>query len=439
MIAGDRTVEATAAAQSHQAQRGSDQARAMLEVGLIVCAFVAMFFLLPHDLRGDDITRLRDINQLLHHGRLPNSRFSLVMPLISVPVLILDHVTQSRSFWASHFNTIVVAVGVLAAYRLLRGRVDPRLFRLIVLVLLCASFLANRLRDYNAETLTATLVTLGIICLATNRYPVAGWAAIVLGVVNTPAAIIGLILMAGVQTVRTRQLRQLVPVAAAAALIMLEAWIRRGSPFSTGYEGQRYSYPFLLGFASLLFSFGRGLLFFTPGLALWLNGRARRLLPGRGAVALMLVFLAGLILIYSKWWSWYGGLSWGPRFFTFAAIPASVMVAAGVWRAGRSATADALTLGVLALSAWVALSGAITDLKVTLQVCRVTPMLTGCFYKPQTSSLWLGATQFPSLTLSTTVLTVIICAVVAYLAAPLAANVVRALLPRRSWAAGWRI
>jgi hypothetical protein len=113
--------------------------------------------------------------------------------------------------------------------------VDAHLFRLTVLVLPVASLYTNRMRDYNAEVFTATLVTIRIICLATNRYVIAGWAAIVIGVANTPAAVVALVLLAILQAARTRRLRHLLAVPAALALIMLEAWIRRGSPLDTGY------------------------------------------------------------------------------------------------------------------------------------------------------------------------------------------------------------
>jgi hypothetical protein len=439
MIAGGSSVEGKVAEPTRQAPGFSWQPQAVFETGLIICGFLALFFLMPHDLRGDDLTRLHDINQLLRHGHLTSSRFSLVGPLFSAPLLLLSHVVAARGYWADHFNTVVVAVGVLIAYRLLRGRYDARLYRLAVLVLIFASFLTNRLRDYNAETLTATLITLGIICLATNRHVLLGWAAIVIGVVNTPAALIGLALIAIVQAVRTRQLRHLAAIAAALLLIMLEAWIRRGGPLVTGYGGQRYNNPAVLGVLELLFSFGRGLLFFTPGLALWLNGRIRRQLPGRAAVAQMMVFVGGLILIYCTWWSWYGGVSWGPRFFTFAAIPASILIAAGIWRAGESAKTDGLTLGALALSAWVAFSGATANLATVLKICRVNPLKTGCFFRPETSSLWQPVIHFPALTAGAALLSVLIVIAFGYLAAPLATSIFRALVPRRSWTEGWRI
>jgi hypothetical protein len=429
---------------------------AVLERGLIVAGFGALFFLLPHALVGDDNQRFSDIEQLLHHGRLSDSKYSLVMPLLSVPVLLLGNVVESPAWWAARFNVIVVAAGVVVSCRLLRDRADPHLLRLIVLVLLSASFLTDRLRDYNAEVLTVTLVTVGIICIATERHVVAGSAAIVVGVVNTPAAIVGLGLMAGWETLRNRRFRYLAPVVAALALIMLEDWVRRGGPLVTGYANDHgfrtimpysgrpgFSYPFLLGVAAILFSFGRGLLFFMPGLALWLDGRTRRLVrpaPGQPAVTLMLLFTAGLVLVYAKWWAWYGGLAWGPRFFVFAAIPASVLLGARIWRAGRSPGADAVTLAVLVLSAWVGCAGAIADRRA-LSVCSAGHYQNEqlCWFTPDFSPLWQPVRHFPHLTAATTVVALYCFAVFCYLAAPLVSGLLRSVRLQPSWAKGWRV
>jgi hypothetical protein len=418
----------------------TDHRRAQLETWLIIVGYLLLFFLLPHQLRNDDKVRLNDIEQLLH-GHLTASKYSLVMPLLSAPMILMGNLTGTIVGWALHFNTVVVGLGILVAYRLLRGRVDPRMFRLCVLVLLFASFLTGRLRDYDVEIVSATLITLGIICLTTNQRVVAGWAAIVFAVVNTPAAIVGLVLLSVVQTVRTRQLRQLLPVVAAMGLIMLEAWIRRGSPFVTGYGKQGLTNPFVLGLFQVIFSFGRGLVFYLPGLLLWLNTRVRRQLPGRTAVALMMVFIAGMIIVYANWWAWYGGITWGPRFFTFAAVPASILIASRIWRAGKSAAADALALGVLALSTWVAFTGTIADLPTVFRYCIENGFenLWSCVYIPGNSSLYQPATDFPSLSAGTAVVAVFIWLVFCYLAAPLVASVARAALPRRSWAAGWRV
>ena len=427
---------------------------AAFETALIVGGILVLFFLLPHGLFADDTVRFDDIEQLLHHGHLTDSHYSLVMPLASVPVLLLGKLVESRTWWAARFNVVVVAVGLLFAYRLLRGRIDPRLFRLVVLVLLFASFLTNRLRDYYPEVFTATLVVLGIICLATERHVVAGWTAIVVGVVNTPAAFVGLVLVAGLAASRTRRLRLLTPVVAAAALIMVENWVRRGGPFVTGYANDHgyatimpysgrpeFSYPFLLGLAAILFSFGRGLLFFMPGLVLWLDGSTRRLVPGRRSVSMMLLFTAGLVLVYSKWWAWYGGLTWGPRFFVFASIPASLFLATRIRHAGRSRAMDALALAVLVLSAWVATAGAIADIGQVFSFCANDGYANEqlCWFTPDYSSLWQPVRQFPHLTTSTTVVGLYCGVVFTYLAAPLVAGLLRSARPTPAWLRGWRI
>lgn len=430
---------------------------AIAEVALLVAGFAVLFLLLPHGLVGDDLTRFDDIERLLHRGQLSDSRFSLVMPLVSSPFLLLGELVQSPEWWAARFNVIVVAVAAVVAGWLLRGRCDGRFLCRIVLVLLFASLLTNRLRDYNAEILTATLVALGIVVLASGRHRVAGWAAVVLGVVNTPAALAGLALVAGVEAVRARRLRYLLPVAAAAALIMLEAWIRRGGPLVTGYENDHgfrtilpysgrsgFSYPFLLGILSILFSFGRGLVFFAPGLLLWFGTRTRQLMQAeRRILVLMLVFVAGLVLVYAKWWAWYGGLSWGPRFFVFASIPASLLIVGRLRHAGESARFDALTLLMLGLSAWVGVSGAIADLSA-LEVCSRNhyALESLCWYTPEYSSLWHPLVQFPALTARTAAVAAYCALVFAYLAAPLVIALVRplrALRPAASWAASWRL
>jgi hypothetical protein len=424
---------------------------------LLVVGFGALFLLLPHVLMGDDFARFNDVERLLHHGNLSDSRYSLVMPLISAPVLLLGEVVRSPEWWAAHFNVIVVAITAALIAWLLRRRVEGSLLRKVLLVLLFASLLTNRLRDYNAEVLTAALVTIGVVLLATGRRATVGCSAIVVGVVNTPAALLGAALLAVAEAFRRRRLRYLLVPVAAALLIMAEAWIRRGGPLVTGYEhdhGARtllpysgksgFSYPFLLGVLSLLFSFGRGLVFFVPGLLLWFGASTRRLLKHyRHLVVLMMLFVAGLVLVYSKWWAWYGGLSWGPRFFVFAAVPASILVAVRIHHAGELVLADAVTLLVLTLSAWVGVSGAIADLS-TLDFCvrDNSAHEALCWYTPEYSPLWHPLVHFPTLTWKTEILAVYCGAVFAFLAAPLVSALARTwqtARPERTWATGWRL
>jgi len=428
----------------------------LVEGGLLVVGFVVLFGLLPHQLMGDDFTRFNDVERLIHHGELSDSRFSLVMPVFSLPVLLVGEVVRTPEWWAARFNVILVGVAAALTLFLLRNRGDLRQLRRVLLILLFASFLTNRLRDYNAEILTAALVGIGLVLVTSGRRALLGWTAIVVGIVNTPAALIGAALVAGAESVRTRRFRYLLVPVAAAVLIMAEAWIRRGGPLTTGYAGDHglktilpysgkpgFSYPFLFGVLSILFSFGRGLLFFMPGLVLAAAGLTWSLIRTRLLVP-MLLFVAGLVLIYAKWWAWYGGLSWGPRFFLFAAIPASILIAARLRRPEELGFWDnAFTLLVLLLSGWVGLAGAVADLS-TLDFCvRDHAALESlCWYTPEFSPLWHPLVDFPALTWKTGVVAGYCALVFAYVAAPLAAALARSLrcaVPSRAWAAGWRL
>lgn len=430
-----------------------------IETALIALGFVVLFFFMPHHLEGDDWPRLADI-QALMHGHLTNDKYSLVMPLLSAPFERLDAAVGSPAYFVARFNLILVAVGTVVAWRLVRGRVDGRLFRLSVIVLLIASTLTNALRGYGAEVATTTLVALGLLAVVTRRRPVLGWAAMVFGVVNTPGAMAGLALVAGAQALRTRRLRSLTPVLAAVVLIGAEAWLRRGSPFHTGYEHDgygtfvalpgggvfpysgkaRFAYPFVLGVLAILFSFGRGLMFYMPGLLLWLSRRTRELVPGRRLVLLMLLYVTGLVLFYAKWWSWNGGTSWGPRYFLFAALPASLFVASRIWRPAESIAANAITLVVLLLSAWVGLSGGIIDIATMQTACNQGANV--CLYAPEFSTLWQPVRNFPHLTVSTAIVVAYAAVTFCYLAAPLITAISRSVTETKldfSWAHGWRL
>ena len=411
-----------------------------------MAGFLIVFLVVGHQVIGDGIYRFRDIQNLLYDGHLTDSSFSLVMPLASAPFLLLGHLVESQEWWAARFNVIVVAAGALTAWRLLRGRSDPALLRRTLLMLLAASLLAHGLRDYNAEVFSATLVALGILFIATDQHTLLGWTGIVVAVVNTPALIVGVAALVAVEIVRTRQLRYAGAIVAAVALVLLEDWVRRGGPLTTGYSDNHgyatllpysgrsgFSYPFVLGVVSILFSFGRGLLFFTPGLFLWLDDATRRAVGAcRRAIVLMLFVVAGLVGVYAKWWAWYGGLAWGPRFFALAAIPASLIVVLRVRAAGQSAGRDALSLVVLALSAWVGFAGLVSPLDPPA-VCTANhyALESFCWYVPEYSSLWQPVLHHPPLTAATLTITAWCIIVFAYFAVPLAVALARRVRPLR--------
>jgi len=179
---------------------------------------------------------------------------------------------------------------------------------------------------------------------------------------------------------------------------MVEAWWRRGSPFDSGYKNQTFSTPFLLGLLSILFSFGKGLIFFTPGLLLPIKGSLHKIqkqirgseLDFYAVYSLWVNFLIGLIIIYSSWWAWDGGWFWGPRFFLFASIPASFALAVRLHHTRTELRFNLLTLIVFCLSVWVGINGAIFDQDTLAKVCVANhfAQIYLCQYVPAFSVLW---------------------------------------------------
>jgi hypothetical protein len=94
--------------------------------------------------------------------------------------------------------------------------------------------------------------------------------------------------------------------------------MRYGSPFVTGYENEGFTTPLHVGLYGLLFSPGKGIIYFAPPVILvpfalvyiWRSGKSQSRaqvlwLAGQGA----LVFG-----FHALWSSWEGNVAWGPRF-----------------------------------------------------------------------------------------------------------------------------
>src|SRR5579872_1097022 len=345
-----------------------------VELSLIDVGLALFLLVLPHEIGSDGAIRYQALRELIEHGTVSRMQYSFVQPLFSAPLYLIGKLWMTPDWWCARFNIILVIVARVAAFRLVPEG-DPRRFvRTCFLVLLGASMLPNHLRGYFGEVFTAVFVSLGILALAVRRLT-AGWAAIVIGVVNTPATMLGLGLLCLKRARDERRWRPVVPVLVAAALVMAEAWMRRGSPFVTGYEGVAgiatvmpysnragFSYPLFFGLVSILFSFGKGLVWFAPGLLLRMPDRTAIDDRLRTIYALLMWFLIGMIVVYAKWWAWYGGWYWGPRFFLIASVPASLAIAVRL-RTPQQRSLTSLTglVVVLTLSTWVAVDGALFD------------------------------------------------------------------------------
>lgn len=150
------------------------------------------------------------------------------------------------------------------------------------------------------------------------------------------------------------------PLAICLALIGLYNWARFGSPLSSGYHfasGEGFNRPLLEGLYGLWLGPYRGLMWYSPVLLLALPGwlMLRRARPG--VAALLLALVAVQTLAYATWWSWEGGIGWGPRFLLVVIPLLAAMLAPLVEAAWSRRTLLAAVIGFAGLSFGVQLLG----------------------------------------------------------------------------------
>ena len=103
------------------------------------------------------------------------------------------------------------------------------------------------------------------------------------------------------------------PVLAALLVFLLVNYLKFGAFFETGYSGEAFTTNLLIGLYGLFLSTGRGLIFFSPPVILSFFC-LRRFWKKHPLVTVLVIGAAVLRLsLFSKWWAWHGGLSWGPR------------------------------------------------------------------------------------------------------------------------------
>jgi hypothetical protein len=376
---------------------------AWFERVLIVAGLVLLFTNVKHEISGcDAVDRYRAIADFIEKGRVSTTPYSLLMPLCAAPLHLIGHGDMSFQWWCERFNVIVLGLGLLGFWLILRRKVDPSVIRRFILLLLAGSMFPAQTRNFYADLFTAVLVSLGLLALAT-RGGMAGWIAIGAGAVNLPGHLVAVTVVAANRVWHSKRLRHILVVASVVLLVAAENWWRRGHPLATHYEGNHgvrtllpysglegFSFPFFFGVLSLLFSFGKGVVFFAPGLLLIPFLWNHRSVPDcvRKFMSLALFYAAGLLMVYGCWWAWYGGFSWGPRFLLIASVPASLALAIALGTC-ETASQRAAVLACLLLSVWVGMGGAVFYLD-NLEVCNENNYAYEhlMWFVPEFSVLW---------------------------------------------------
>jgi hypothetical protein len=174
-------------------------------------------------------------------------------------------------------------------------------------------------------------------------------------------------LLVGVVLNSPRRRAAAVAVFGAGAALLVAIWaaynsVRFGAPWRLGYEtGRAFNHSELLGLAGLLVSPSHGLITCAPVVLVAAFGarpawRRFHVLALVGALVLAL-----RLVLYARWWGWYGGGGWGPRLLV-PAMPILVLPLLALLDspAARRRVLVAAAVTVTVASVWIQVVGAVT-------------------------------------------------------------------------------
>lgn len=383
--------------------RNSDH-HALREWILVFLGLAALCVTLAPSIDSDGTVRFAAVRALLGESGTFQIKFSLVQPLLSMPLAWLAKLAnRPEEKIVAYFNFMVFVVGGSYLYKLAAERYSPRIARISLLVLGCASMVPHHLQWYFGEVLTSVCLSIGVLSL--ERKPILSTFMFGLGLANTPALIPPFSLVATAYLWRRRSYQPIAGAGCAIAIAVLENIIKygsmKGSPYladvehgfhtALPYSGQPgFSYPLFFGVLSIVASFGKGLVFYIPGAALFFIASIRRNLGGSAfGQFLLATFITLTIALYAKWWAWYGGGFWGPRFFLFLCFPSSLLIGLAIVSGECRRGVLAFVVAVLLLSTWVGVDGYLFG-QTAMDACWANnfALESLCWYTPEFSALW---------------------------------------------------
>jgi hypothetical protein len=382
--------------------RGERQAH--MEWVLIFSGLIALILTLAPSVASDGVVRFTAVHALLGEPGTIRIKFSLVQPLLSLPLAWLARLAgRSEEAAVAYFNLLVFIASSAYLYKLIAERYSPRIARISLLMLGCGSMVPHHLQWYFGEVLTSAFLSIGVLSL--GRRPVLATLMFGLGIANTPALIPAFSLVSAIYSWRKRNWGAITGASCAIGITVLENVAKfgsiKGSPYLASaehglqtilpYSGHPgFSYPLFFGVLSIVASFGKGLIFYIPGALLFFVTPLRKRLGGSALDRLLVaMFVALVIALYAKWWAWYGGGFWGPRFFLFLCFPSSLLIALAVVNGANKVGMLTFVLLVVLLSTWVGLDGYLFG-QAGMDTCWANnfALESLCWYIPEFSALW---------------------------------------------------
>jgi hypothetical protein len=174
----------------------------------------------------------------------------------------------------------------------------------------------------------------------------------------------------------------LVPVTIACLLLGLYNMVRFGNPLTTGYDfgaGEAFSTPLWLGLYGFLFSPYKSIFLYSPILLACLVSFLLFLKRHRLQGWLLGLIVIAHFLLFAKWYMWWGGFAWGPRFL----VPLTPFLAITLAPLVEGVLARRSLVGKLALVALALLSTAVQVLGVSVNFVLYEVKLREIFPAPE--------------------------------------------------------
>jgi hypothetical protein len=392
--------------------------------GQSTLTFVLPFFLLVAaalafsdrgQIAGDGLKRWQALVELAEHGRLTADRYSLVQPLLALPLYAagatLAKLSESHDLhpeslherrlliarpFVQRFNKVIAFLLCVVCFRISRHllQLTQRQAAGVVLFVMFGTLLIPHARDFYSECLWTLLSLILLFLFSGPPWASTGIAVTILLTLAIPlnpvlAPVFLLVLVFLVLTRADPAHRRLAMYGLSGlifgvACLFLENLLRRGAFLRTGYEGEGFTTPFATGLVGQLMAPARGIVYFLPAYILgWPLASSKRLslsASERQFVRLSLVYSAALLLVYSKWSAWHGGLYWGPRFLLPLSICGALYLALLIRHAWHVAAARVVGVGIIVASLLVCKVGLSVNQAHLSECVHTTSEQSTCYW-----------------------------------------------------------
>ncbi len=255
------------------------------------------------------------------------SKYDPGMPLLAAPLVAwgdslaqetLAHRYAVAATWVMLLPALSMAIAMMALFVTAERIYGIHSAVLIVIVAGLATTVWPYARLFFAEAILTGLLMLCFMFLTAPR-PATLLASLTLGLAILTRASMVIYAPALFYFVARTQPRCYISIFAIGPILAIGGllyhnYVRFDDFFTTGYEGETFSYFPVAGIFGLLFSPGKSVFIHAPPLILsiLLFAQLRRRLP---TVATTVGLMTGTALVYyGAWWAWHGGWAWGPRF-----------------------------------------------------------------------------------------------------------------------------